>query len=91
MDGETRERVEHMLNAVKPTDMVVLAVMNDDGAVIHTILPSPKRLVDLASSLLDQAGDALTEEGAEHTELAQQIGDALDVLPDRHADDNNDE
>ena len=61
-------------------------IKDGDGAVIHTLLPQAARLVDLATSLLDQALDALREDGAEHTELAEQIEDALGLLPDRHAD-----
>ena len=86
MDPETRDRITHALSTVKPTDTVVLAVMDASGAVIHTVLPTPGRLVDLATSLLDQARDALEDEGAEHCELAEQIEDALDLLPNRHAD-----
>jgi len=86
MEAETRQRIEHTLSTVKPADTLVLAVMDGNGAVIHTLLPNAARLVDLASSLLDQALDALRQEGAEHTELAEQIEDALGLLPDRHAD-----
>lgn len=86
MDTETRQRIEHTLGTIKTADTLVLAVMDTSGAVIHTVRPDAARLVDLASSLLDQALDALRDEGAEHTELADQIEDALSVLPDRHAD-----
>lgn len=83
MDTETRERIEHTLSTVKPADTLVLAVMGEKGAVIHTTQPRASRLVDLASSLLDQALDALREAGDEQCELADQIEDALSVLPDR--------
>lgn len=86
MDAETRQRIECAVSAIKPGDTLVLAVMDASGAVIHTVRPDAARLVDLASSLLDQALDALRDEGAEHTELADQIEDALGALPDRHAD-----
>lgn len=86
MDAETRERIDHSLSTAGPDDLVVLAVMDASGAVIHTVRPDAMRLVNLASSLLDQALDALREEGAEGCELAEQIEDALDILPDRHAD-----
>ena len=86
MDAETRQRIEHTISTVKPTDTVVVAVMDATGAVIHTVRPAVTTLVDLATSLLDQALDALREEGAEHCELAEQIEDALGLLPDRHAD-----
>lgn len=86
MDAETRHRIDHTLSTIKPGDTLVLAVMDDRGAIIHTVRPDAAKLVDLASSLLDHALDALREDGAEHTELADQIEDALSVLPDRHAD-----
>lgn len=86
MDTETRQRIEHTLSTIKPADTFVLAVMDASSAVIHTVRPDAVRLVNLASSLLDQALDALREDGAEHTELAEQIEDALGLLPDRHAD-----
>ncbi len=86
MDAETRQRIDHTLSTVKPADTLVLAVMDGSGAVIHTIRPNAAKLVDLATSLLDQALDALREDGAEHCELAEQIEDAIGLLPDRHAD-----
>lgn len=86
MDTETSQRIEHTLSTVKPADTVVVAVLDGKGAVVHTIRPDAGKLVDLATSLLDQALDALREDGAEHTELAEQIEDALGLLPDRHAD-----
>jgi hypothetical protein len=86
MDAETRERIHHTLATAKPTDTVVVAVMDGDGAVTHTTLPQASRLVDLASSLLDQALDLLREDGAEHSDLAEQIEDALSLLPDRFAE-----
>ena len=86
MDADIRQRIEQTLSAIKPADTLVLAVIDDSGAVIHTVRPEAGKLVDLASSLLDQALDALREDAAEHSELAEQIEDALSLLPDRHAD-----
>lgn len=86
MDAETRERIYHTLATIKPGDTLVIAVMDARGAIIHTVAPDAGRLASLASSLLDQALDALREDGAEYSDLAEQIEDALDLLPDRHAD-----
>ena len=86
MDDETHQRIQHTLSTIKPDETLVLAVMDASGAVIHIVRPDAVRLVNLASSLLDQALDALREDGAENTDLAEQIEDALGVLPDRHAD-----
>lgn len=86
MDAETRERIDHSLSTAGPDDLVVVAVMDTSGAVIHTVRPNAAGLVNLASSLLDQALDMLREEDAEHCELAETIEDVLEMLPDRHAD-----
>jgi hypothetical protein len=87
MDAETRARAIATIDTAKPDDLIVVAtVSTDGGATIHTITPRAIALVDLASSLLDQALDILRENGAEGGELALQIEDALDILPDRFAD-----
>lgn len=86
MDTETRERLDHTLNTAKEDDLVLLAVMDAKGAVIHTLRPDADRLVDLGSSLLDQALDLLREQGADETDLAEKIENALEILPDRFAD-----
>ncbi len=91
MDAETRQSIDDSLGAAKPDDLVVVAVMSASDAVVHTVRPDAGRLVNLATDLLVQALDTLTEDGAEDTEFAAMIEDAIDLLPDPHADVDSDE
>lgn len=77
-------RAAEILATARPGDMVVVAILSPDrGAAIHTVLPQPLPLVNLATSLLDQAKDMLHDEDAEESELCLQVEDALALLPDR--------
>lgn len=77
-----------ILASAKPGDMVVVAVLDPKGgAVIHTATPDARRLVNLASSLLDDAKALLAEsEDFDDEMLVEDIEEALFALPDRHAD-----
>lgn len=88
MDAEALTLARRILDSAKPDDLVVVAALGlDGGAAIATLNPDARRLVNLASSLLDSAADLLAPGGAEaDARLHSDIMDALDILPDRFAD-----
>jgi hypothetical protein len=88
MDAEALTNARTILDTAKPDDLVVVAALGTDGAAgIVTLNPNARRLVNLASSLLDSAADMLAEGGEESdARLYSDVADALDILPDRFAD-----
>jgi len=80
---------QQMLATARPDDLVVTAVVSPDGgSAISVLNPHAARLVDLASSLLDQAADMLRtyHRSTDEEDLLEQIEDAIGILPDRFAE-----
>lgn len=81
------ERAAAMLDRSKNTDTVLVAIVGANNTMVihHTHSGRPRDLVDIASSLLDQALTMLHQDAMieDNHDIMMQVAEAIDALPDR--------
>ena len=81
------ERAAALLDSSKDTDTVIVAIVDANNRMVihHSHSGRPRDLVDIASSLLDQALDIIHQDAmiADNHDLMMQVAEAIDALPDR--------